>query len=97
MPEWPRNDSATGRGFVQGSDSYNEADMVRMAREDERILAGKWLKALQKIRDMTTDCGVDRLLEIRMIADEALGAPHVSEKDIERIEAVRARLSKGCG
>jgi hypothetical protein len=29
-------------------------------------------KELQDIRDMTTDCGVDRLLEIRQIADEAL-------------------------
>ena len=29
-------ESPTGRGYTQGSDSYNRADMERMAREEAR-------------------------------------------------------------
>ena len=32
--KWPRNDSPTGRGFTQGSDSYRPDDMARMDREE---------------------------------------------------------------
>ncbi len=72
MTIWPKNESPTGRGYGQGSDSYRADDVIRMEYEDKLRLADKRLKALQDIRDMTTDCQVDRLLEIRLLADEAL-------------------------
>jgi hypothetical protein len=42
MPDiWPKNDSATGRGFTQGSDSYRADDVARMEREQMRADAIK--------------------------------------------------------
>gem|GEM_PF-4861542 len=41
MATWPKNESATGRGFTQGSESYNAADVARMLLEDERRAAVK--------------------------------------------------------
>ncbi len=38
---WPRDESPTGRVVYQGSSSYNEADMARMAREEARLDAIK--------------------------------------------------------
>ncbi len=37
MPDiWPKNDSATGHGFTQGSDSYRPDDVAREERERAR-------------------------------------------------------------
>lgn len=33
MTNWPKNESATGRGFTQGSDSYRADDVAREERE----------------------------------------------------------------
>ncbi len=35
MPKWPKNESATGRGFTHGSDSYRPDDVAREERERE--------------------------------------------------------------
>jgi len=36
MPQWPKNESATGRGFTQGSDSYRPDDVAREDLERSR-------------------------------------------------------------
>ncbi len=39
-------ESPTGRGYNQGSDSYNPADVARMEREDRQALEKKRLNQL---------------------------------------------------
>ncbi len=46
MTTWPRNESSTGRGFTQGSDSYRADDVAREEWErakmaDARAKAGQ--------------------------------------------------------
>ncbi len=36
MPKWPKDESATGRGFTQGADSYRPDDVAREEREREK-------------------------------------------------------------
>lgn len=39
MSIWPKYDSATGKCFTQGSDSYNQQDMDRISREEAKFAA----------------------------------------------------------
>ncbi len=57
---------------VQDCSAYTQADANELVRQHDRWLQDKQRQALQAIRDMTTDCQVDRLLEIRLLADAAL-------------------------
>jgi len=78
------SESPTGRGYVQGSDSYRADDTAREEIERQIIKEKKQRKVLQDIRDMTTDCGVDRLMEIRMIADETLARKFTGTDDLHK-------------
>lgn len=52
-----QGESPTGRGYGQGSDSYSEADMARMAREEARMAA---LKAGCTCWDSSFGMDIDR-------------------------------------
>jgi hypothetical protein len=60
----------------QDCPDYSQADANQLAAEGDAWLAAKYRNAIQTIRDFTQDCGIDRLMDIRRIADEALMMRH---------------------